>query len=66
MQIWSPKAFQNEIQNPGNPILKNDLKICPKKEGGALLEQGEVTHTLLKGGTAASSFNSRSSFWPKP
>ena len=53
MQISVPQASRNEVPNPKNPILKNDWKICPKKEGQGFLEQVEVRHATLKGGTAS-------------
>ena len=58
MQILVPQASRNEVPNPKNPILKNDWKICPKKEGQGFLEQVEVRHATLKGGTLANAANS--------
>ena len=61
MQILVPQASRNEVPNPKNPILKNDWKICPKKEGQGFLEQVEVRHATLKGGTLANAANTCSS-----
>ena len=51
-----PKSYKK-------PIIKNDWKIWPTREGGALLDQGEVTHTLLKGGTLANTVNKCAADW---
>ena len=63
MQILVPQASRNEVPNPKNPILKKDWKICPKKEGRGILDQVEVRHATLKGGTLANALNNSASDW---